>query len=254
MKTFLSFALMGLGLALAGHAHAASLSTEECQTTDFSSGAFLHGDFSPDTKHTLHCLMPTKDGTMVLSLMQAGLPIDVKVTAGRSTLRIGGKAATREVIFPVRQGQRIDVRVDALASGAQRQGTYALFASTDAVDDPNRFALASVFNGDTMKLYPQYAEPGILEHPITLMPNKMVSVYIPPIGVQPHLRFTLGKGARPERLAVGIIELSTGKFTPVAYRDGYFHIPLTDPDGMVLSLGSKSLQPLTFSLTFKLQP
>ena len=253
MKTFLSFALMGLGLALAGHAHAASLSNEECQTTDFSSGAFLHGDFSPDTKHTLHCLVPTKDGTMVLSLMQAGLPIDVKVTAGRSTLRIGGKAATREVIFPVRQDQRIDVRVDALVGGSERSGKYALFASTDAVDDPNRFALASVFNGDTMKLYPQYAEPGILEHPITLMPNKMVSVYIPPIGVQPHLRFT-PKGVKPEQLAVGIIELSTGKFTPVPYRDGHFHIPLTDPDGMLLSLGSKSLQSITFTLTFKVNP
>ncbi len=253
MKTFLSFALMGLGLALAGHAHAASLSTEDCQTTDFSSGAFLHGDFSTDTKHTLHCLMPTKDGTMVLSLMQAGLPIDVKVTAGRSTLRIGGKAATREVTFPVRQLQRIDVRVDALASGAQRQGTYALFASTDAVDDPNRFALASVFNPDTMKLYPQYAEPGILEKPISLNSNQMVTVYIPPVGVQPHLRFT-PVGVAPEHLAVGLIELSTGKFTSVPYRDGYFRIPLTDPDGMLLSMGSKSLQPVRFTLTFKLNP
>lgn len=253
MKTLLSVLTLSASVLLGSHAQAASMSNEDCQSTDFASGAFLHGDFSSDTKYTQHCLIPQKDGTLVLSLMRADLPIDVKVTAGRSALRVGGKAATREVAFPVRQGQRVDVRVDALVSGSSRQGTYALFASTDAVDNPNRFALASVFNPDTMKLYPHYAEPGILEKPIPLNSNQMVTVYIPPVGVQPHLRFT-PVGVAPEHLAVGIIELSTGKFTSVPYRDGYFRIPLTDPDGMLLSMGSKSLQPVRFTLTFKLNP
>ncbi len=249
MKRLPAFLVLAAAMAMALQAQAAE---DDCIADDFALGTVLYSDISPSIRYSRHCLVPQHDGELSIIVVAADTPIEVEASRGGSSLgdtvrwtHGTREPVTREVRFPVRAGQRIDVRVDPLVRGKERHGGYRLLATTQDDSDPGRFTSLALRNANGVDL--GYDDLHRLMGVITLAPDQTLKVYVPNLGKHPRLHLGVD-GVDPAQLIVGTIDVSTGEARTSPLADGTFAIPMLDPKGIVLWIASKSLVPVSFRI------